>query len=91
MDLWSDTRATTDRALRPLLRGRGHAGSGARCFRRRSRLSCLSSEAGIYYYSKYERTIYRKLQQKYPDICTPEDVERLFDPDARLIFTGMWS
>ncbi|MET4368873.1 putative RecB family nuclease [Bradyrhizobium sp. LB12.1] len=37
--------------------------------------------AGIFYYSKYERTIYRKLQQKYPDLCTPEDVERLFAPD----------
>jgi predicted RecB family nuclease len=42
------------------------------------------ADAGIYYYSKYERTIYRKLQQKYPDICTPEDVERLFEP-ARAI------
>jgi predicted RecB family nuclease len=42
------------------------------------------ADAGIYYYSKYERTIYRKLQQKYPDICTPEDVEQLFDP-ARAI------
>jgi predicted RecB family nuclease len=34
----------------------------------------------IYYYSKYERTTYRKLQERYPDICTPEDVERLFEP-----------
>lgn len=34
----------------------------------------------IYYYSKYERTIYRKLQQKYPDICTGEDIEDLFNP-----------
>ena len=31
-----------------------------------------------------KRTIYRKLQQKYPDICTPEDIEQLFDP-ARAI------
>lgn len=38
------------------------------------------SHAGIYYYSKYERTIYRKLQQKYPDLCTLADIERLFDP-----------
>jgi predicted RecB family nuclease len=37
------------------------------------------AEAVIYYYSKYERTIYRKLQQRYPDICTPEDIERLFE------------
>jgi predicted RecB family nuclease len=38
------------------------------------------ADAGIYYYSKYERTIYRKLQQKYSEICTPEDIEQLFDP-----------
>lgn len=30
------------------------------------------ADAAIYYYSKYERTIYRKLQQKYPNICTPD-------------------
>ncbi|MDD5216840.1 MAG: TM0106 family RecB-like putative nuclease [Candidatus Omnitrophica bacterium] len=34
----------------------------------------------FYYYSKYERTIYRKLQEKYPDICSREDIESLFDP-----------
>ena len=34
----------------------------------------------IYYYSKYERTIYRALQEKYPDICSADDIERLFDP-----------
>jgi predicted RecB family nuclease len=40
--------------------------------------------AAIYFYSKYERTTYRKLQDKYPDVCLPEDIERLFDP-ARAI------
>jgi predicted RecB family nuclease len=35
-------------------------------------------DATIYFYSKYERTIYRKLQEKYPNICTPEDIERIF-------------
>lgn len=34
----------------------------------------------IYYYSKYERTIYRKLQQKYPEVCSAEDIEKMFDP-----------
>jgi predicted RecB family nuclease len=34
----------------------------------------------IYYYSKYERTIYRKLQEKYPDVCSGEEIEELFDP-----------
>jgi predicted RecB family nuclease len=38
------------------------------------------TEASIYYYSKYERTIYRKLQARYPDVCTADDIERLFDP-----------
>lgn len=34
----------------------------------------------IYYYSKYERTIYRALQEKYPDVCSADDIEHLFDP-----------
>ncbi len=41
-------------------------------------------DAAIYYYSKYERTQYRNLQKKYPDVCEAEDIERLFDP-ARAI------
>lgn len=38
----------------------------------------------IYYYSKYERTIYRKLRKKYPDVCSEDELEALFDP-ARAI------
>jgi predicted RecB family nuclease len=34
----------------------------------------------IYYYSKYERTLYRKLREKYPDVCSAQDIEDLFDP-----------
>lgn len=37
-------------------------------------------DAVIYYYSKYERTHYRNLQKKYLDVCSSEDIERLFDP-----------
>ncbi len=37
-------------------------------------------DAVLYYYSKYERTIYRKLQEKYPDVCTPDEIEAIFDP-----------
>ena len=53
-------------------------------------LDYFASRAGaaIYYYSKYERTIYRKLQQKYPDICTPEDIEQLFDPKRAVDLYG---
>jgi len=35
----------------------------------------------IYYYSKYERTIWRQLQSKYPSVCSAEDIESMFDPN----------
>ncbi|MBW2631546.1 MAG: TM0106 family RecB-like putative nuclease [Deltaproteobacteria bacterium] len=34
----------------------------------------------IYYYSAYERTIWRKLQKKYPHVITVDELENLFDP-----------
>lgn len=37
-----------------------------------------SQPAMVFYYSKYERTIYRKLQARYPEVCSAEDIERLF-------------
>ncbi len=37
-------------------------------------------KATIWYYSRYERTIYRKLQARYPDVCSPELIEDIFDP-----------
>lgn len=42
----------------------------------------LSAQAqgAIYYYSPYERTHYRKLQAKYPEVCSADDIERLFAP-----------
>jgi predicted RecB family nuclease len=42
------------------------------------------ADAAIYFYSKYERTVYRNLQKKYPDVCSAEDIESLFD-SARAI------
>jgi predicted RecB family nuclease len=39
-----------------------------------------SHPCAIYYYSKYERTIYRKLREKYPDVCSADNIETLFDP-----------
>ena len=39
-----------------------------------------SNPCMIYYYSKYERTIYRKLREKYPDVCSKDELESLFDP-----------
>jgi predicted RecB family nuclease len=34
--------------------------------------------AAIYFYSKYERTIYRKLRAKYPHVCSEAEIEELF-------------
>jgi predicted RecB family nuclease len=36
--------------------------------------------AMIFYFSKYERTIYRKLQQRFPDVCGSEVIDALFAP-----------
>jgi predicted RecB family nuclease len=41
---------------------------------------CDRPTAIIYFYSKYERTIWRGLQRKYPDVCTADEIEALFDP-----------
>ncbi len=38
----------------------------------------------IYYYSKYERTIWRKLQEKYSDVCSADDIEAIFDPSVAI-------
>ena len=38
-------------------------------------------DATVYCYSKYERTVYRKLQQRYPTVCSEEEIEALFAPD----------
>ena len=37
-------------------------------------------DAVFYYYSPYERTIWRGLQKKYPSVCSTEDIESLFSP-----------
>jgi len=38
----------------------------------------------VVHYSKYERTEYRKLQRKYPDVATAEEIEDLFAPPRAL-------
>lgn len=51
-----------------------------RAFRDAWQYICDKQPCIIYYYSKYERTIWRQLQSKYPTVCTAEDIEDLFDP-----------
>jgi len=41
-----------------------------------------SAPSVIYYYSPYERTIWRKLQQKYPGVISEGEIEALFAPGA---------
>jgi predicted RecB family nuclease len=36
----------------------------------------------IFYYSPYERTTWRKLQKRYPDVMTEAELETMFGPDA---------
>ena len=43
-----------------------------------------SAPCAIYYYSKYERTWWRKLQQRYPSVVTPEEIEAIFDPASAI-------
>ena len=38
----------------------------------------------MYYYSKYERTQYRVLAQKFPEVATPEEVEWLFEEERAI-------
>lgn len=34
----------------------------------------------FYYYSKYERSVWRTLQEKYSGVCSSDDIEALFNP-----------
>ena len=49
-----------------------------------------SRPCAIYYYAPYEKTIYRKLREKYPDVCSAEDLEALFDaPETVDLYTDV--
>lgn len=45
-------------------------------------LQARLQDSVIYYYSKYERTQYRKLAEKFPDVCSVADVDALFSSPA---------
>lgn len=46
----------------------------------------------IYYYSSYERTWWRKLQEKYPSVCETEELEALFKhPQTIDLYTSVVS
>lgn len=41
-------------------------------------LNLRVQDSVVYYYSKYERTAYKKLAEKYPGVCSVTEVEALF-------------
>jgi predicted RecB family nuclease len=45
--------------------------------------------AVMFYYSKYERTFYRKLQTRDPDVCSIDEIETLFDPTPMCVSPNM--
>jgi predicted RecB family nuclease len=47
-------------------------------------LTARVQDSTIYYYSKYERTEYKKLAAKYPTVCSVVDVESLFANPAMI-------
>ena len=49
-----------------------------RAFREAWRYITERKPCAVYYYSNYERTAWRKLQIKYPFVCTADDIDNLF-------------
>jgi predicted RecB family nuclease len=47
-------------------------------------LTARVQDSTIYYYSKYERTEYKKLAAKYPAVCSVDEVEALFARPAMI-------
>lgn len=43
-----------------------------------------SQPCALYFYSKYERTWWRKLRERYPDVATEEQIDALFDPGTAI-------
>ena len=44
----------------------------------------LDEDYAVYYYSSYEKTQFRKLREKYPDIVTEDELEHFFDNEASI-------
>ena len=42
------------------------------------------ADALVVHYSKYERTEYRRLAAKYPEVATPQQIDALFSPPRAL-------
>lgn len=62
----------------PTVEAEGHA------FDHAYRFLSSATDARIYYWSKYERTAYRKLAQRHPHVCSVAEIEVLFDPSRAI-------
>ena len=61
-----------------------------RAFRDAWRYITEKEPCAVYYYSPYERTAWRKLQAKYPNVCTADEIESLFhSTDTVDLYTGI--
>lgn len=50
--------------------------------------SLPENEFAVYYYSSHEKTTYKKLQKKYPDVISIEDLDRFFtNPNVIDLYT----
>lgn len=47
-------------------------------------LKARVEDSVVYYYSKYERTAYKKLAEKYPSVCSVAEVETVFELPAMI-------
>lgn len=44
----------------------------------------LGGDFAVYYYSKYERTQFRNLREKFPDVVSEDELEYFFDNEASI-------
>ena len=54
------------------------------------RMAGSRPDCAIFYYAPYEWTTYRKLQVKYPGVCSASDIDRLFErPETVDLYTDI--
>ena len=54
------------------------------------RMAGSRPDCAIFYYAPYEWTTYRKLQAKYPGVCSASDIDRLFErPETVDLYTDI--
>ncbi|MBP7526768.1 MAG: TM0106 family RecB-like putative nuclease [Syntrophorhabdaceae bacterium] len=65
----------------PFLAGSPTSDEEERAFAKAWEYIRKSQPCAVYFYSKYERTWWKKLQQRYPSVVSEEDIASLFDSE----------